>query len=90
MSQFMCSRHSELVHHEVKFLKAHIQKPFIAVVPGIRLTKEKADDQTRIATPEEAFRNGVYIIVVGRPILKVADRNKIIKKILSVIEELRC
>jgi|GEM_PF-2500587 hypothetical protein len=35
-------------------------------------------------------RNGAYIIVAGRPILKAADRNKIIKEILSVIEELRC
>ena len=74
--------------HEVKFLKEYIQKPFIAVVPGIRLTKEKTDDQTRIATPKEAFGNGADIIVVGRPILKAEDRNKIIKEILSVIEEL--
>jgi orotidine-5'-phosphate decarboxylase len=74
--------------HEVKFLKEHIQKPFIAVVPGIRLTKEKTDDQTRIATPEEALKNGADILVVGRPILKAQDRNKIIKEMLSVIGEL--
>jgi orotidine-5'-phosphate decarboxylase len=74
--------------HEVKFLKEHIQKPFIAVVPGIRLTKEKTDDQTRIATPEEALRDGADILVVGRPILKAQDRNRIIKEISSIIGEI--
>ena len=69
--------------HEVKFLKENIKNPFIAVVPGIRLTKEKTDDQTRIATPEEAFKNKADIIVVGRPILKSANRNNVIKQIIK-------
>ncbi len=69
--------------HEVKMLKESINKSFIAVVPGIRLSKEKTDDQTRIATPSEAYKNGADIIVVGRPILKEKDKNKIIKQILE-------
>lgn len=69
--------------HEVKILKENINKPFIAVVPGIRPSKEKTDDQTRIATPSEAYKNGADIIVVGRPILKEKDKNKIIKEILK-------
>lgn len=69
--------------YEVKMLKENINKPFIAVVPGIRLSKEKTDDQTRIATPLEAYKNGADIIVVGRPILKEKDKNKIIKEILK-------
>lgn len=67
--------------HEVRKMKESIKKPFISVVPGIRLESEKTDDQTRIATPENAIRDGADMIVVGRPILKAEDKNYMIRKI---------
>jgi orotidine-5'-phosphate decarboxylase len=75
--------------HEVKYLKLNIDKPFLAVVPGIRLTTEKTDDQTRIATPKEAVLNGADILVIGRPILQSQDKNQTIKKIKEMIDEAR-
>lgn len=69
--------------HEVRFLKENINKDFIAVVPGIRFDNNKVDDQQRIATPEEALKNGADIIVVGRPILKAENKNKIIEEIIN-------
>lgn len=67
--------------HEVKSLKESINKEFIAVVPGIRFDSISKDDQTRVATPGQAVRNGADIIVIGRPILKAENKNQVIKQI---------
>ncbi|WP_297890550.1 orotidine-5'-phosphate decarboxylase [Sulfurihydrogenibium sp.] len=75
--------------NEVKFLKTSIERTFLAVVPGIRLTSEKTDDQTRIATPDQAVRNGADILVIGRPILQSQNKNQTIKKIKEMINEAR-
>lgn len=53
---------------EVKRLKNEIQKPFIAVCPGIRDDLLQKDDQNRSVHLESAFLNGADYIVVGRPI----------------------
>ncbi|RUM58749.1 MAG: orotidine-5'-phosphate decarboxylase [Persephonella sp.] len=73
--------------YEVKKLKNEIDKDFISVVPGIRLNRDRKDDQQRVATPREAILNGADIIVVGRPILNSLDRKNTIEKILKEIEE---
>ena len=73
--------------YEVKKLKKEIDKDFISVVPGIRLNRDRKDDQQRVATPREAILNGADIIVVGRPILNSLDRKNTIEKILKEIEE---
>lgn len=75
--------------HEVELLKSYINKSFLAVVPGIRLSAERIDDQTRIATPDQAVRNGADILVVGRPILESENKNQTIKKIKEMINEAR-
>ncbi len=72
---------------EVKKLKKEIDKDFISVVPGIRLNRDRKDDQQRVATPRDAILNGADIIVVGRPILNSLDRKNTIEKILKEIEE---
>ncbi len=67
--------------HEAKVLKEKIKKPFLSVTPGIRLEEDKADDQKRVATPQQAISYGADILIVGRPILKADNPNMIIKKI---------
>jgi orotidine-5'-phosphate decarboxylase len=73
--------------HEVRLLKSEIQKPFIAVVPGIRLNTDSKDDQTRVATPSQAVQNGADILVIGRPILNSENKNEVIRKIKAIIDE---
>ena len=45
----------------------------IIVTPGIRPTKSAPNDQKRVATPQEALRNGASYLVVGRPICQAKD-----------------
>ena len=43
------------------------------VTPGVRLAGSDKGDQSRVATPAEAFANGASHIVIGRPITKAED-----------------
>ena len=53
--------------HEAKIIKKICRKMEI-VTPGIRLAGDKVQDQKRIMTAKEAFRNGATSIVIGRSI----------------------
>jgi orotidine-5'-phosphate decarboxylase len=44
-----------------------------AMVPGIRLPDQSADDQARIATPDQAIADGADWIVLGRAITRAPD-----------------
>ena len=59
--------------HEVEVLNENLGSSFITVTPGIRMKEDSADDQTRIATPEQARRLGSTAIVVGRSITKQSN-----------------
>ena len=50
---------------EVGIVKKVFKKEIIT--PGIRI-KSKEDDQTRVLTPKQAYKNGSDWIVIGRPI----------------------
>ena len=52
---------------EVKYIKKIFKKEIIT--PGIRFNLNK-NDQKRIMTPKEAFKNGCDWLVIGRPITK--------------------
>ena len=45
----------------------------IIVTPGIRQTKSATNDQKRVASPNEALKNGASYLVVGRPICQAKD-----------------
>ena len=53
--------------HEVKFVKKFFKKEIIT--PGIRFDN-KTDDQKRVVTPKQAYKNGSDWLVIGRPITK--------------------
>ena len=43
------------------------------VTPGVRPAGADKGDQSRVATPAQAFENGASHIVIGRPITKAED-----------------
>ena len=63
---------------EVPIVKRVFKKEIIT--PGIRFNS-KANDQKRILTPREAFKNGSDWIVIGRPITKGNIKNNLKKLI---------
>lgn len=60
---------------EVPALRAEVDEKLLVVSPGIRpVDNRPEEDQKRVVTVEQAFRNGADYIVVGRPIRDAADR----------------
>jgi orotidine-5'-phosphate decarboxylase len=55
------------------------------ICPSIRMPEQivKGDDQVRTATPQEAEKLGVHLIVVGRPISQADDPIAVVDKINS-------
>jgi orotidine-5'-phosphate decarboxylase len=59
---------------ELEALRAEIDDRLFVITPGIRPVENRpADDQKRVVTVEDAFRNGADHIVVGRPIRNADD-----------------
>lgn len=68
---------------ELPLLREHMNPGFKIVTPGIRLPGDDAGDQTRIATPGAAVRDGADYLVVGRPITAAADPAQACRQILA-------
>ena len=62
--------------HEAKMVRKKFKKLFI-VTPGIRLPGDNTNDQSRIMTPNDAFKNKVSGIVMGRSLIKGNIKNNI-------------
>ena len=58
---------------------------FLIVTPGVRPAGASLDDQSRVATPAGAFKNGSSHIVVGRPITKAENRKAAAEAIVKEI-----
>lgn len=59
---------------EVESLRRLLGPEAVLVTPGVRPGKAERDDQKRVATPEQAIRDGADWLVVGRPIRDAPDR----------------
>ena len=68
---------------EAKMVRKYLGKDFLIVTPGIRPKGCKVDDQSRVATAEEAFKAGADFIVVGRPILEARNPLKVVEEIIN-------
>ena len=53
---------------EVKAIKKIFKKEIIT--PGIRLPGDSKEDQKRVMTPKQAFKNGATSLVMGRSLIK--------------------
>ena len=58
---------------EAKMLREQLGPDAYIVTPGIRPANAEVGDQSRVTTPEMAFRGGSSHIVVGRPITAAED-----------------
>jgi len=58
---------------EVAAVRAEVGDDILLVTPGVRPAGAEANDQARVATPEEALRSGADLLVIGRPITGAAD-----------------
>lgn len=58
---------------EVAGIRRACGEGFLLVVPGIRPAGSAKGDQSRVATPFAAARDGADLLVVGRPITRAAD-----------------
>ena len=59
---------------EAKLIRKKYKKLLI-ITPGIRLPGENSDDQVRVMTPKEAFKNKVSGIVIGRSLTRGNIKN---------------
>ncbi|MBX9770738.1 MAG: orotidine-5'-phosphate decarboxylase [Candidatus Obscuribacterales bacterium] len=71
---------------EASLIRQTCGKDFVIVTPGIRPIWAGHDDQKRVATPKEAIANGANYIVVGRPIVKAANRKDAARRIVEELE----
>jgi len=69
---------------EVKIVKKVFKKEIIT--PGIRFNT-KADDQKRVLTPNQAFKNGADWLVIGRSITGQGNIKKNMIKLIDHLEQ---
>ena len=63
---------------EAKMIRKKYKKILI-ITPGIRLPGDNANDQARVMTPKDAFKNKVSGIVIGRSLTKGDIKNNVKK-----------
>ena len=68
--------------HEIKIVKKIFKKEIIT--PGVRFNSN-INDQKRVTTPKQAFKNGCDWLVIGRPITK----GNIKKNVQKLIDHLK-
>ena len=56
-------------------------KNLLVITPGIRLPGDNTNDQARVMTPKDAFKNKVSGVVIGRSLTKGNIKNNITKLI---------
>ena len=63
---------------EAKMIRKKYKK-FLIITPGIRMPGDKLNDQVRVMTPKDAFKNKVSGVVIGRSLTKGNIKNNIKK-----------
>ena len=72
---------------EVSEIRRNVPKEIVLITPGVRPLGSNANDQQRIATPEEALTNGADLLVIGRPITSAEDVGKAAKLISEEVNQ---
>lgn len=66
-------------------IKSKFGRDFLAVTPGIRPANSNTNDQSRVATPSEAIKNGSDYLVIGRPVTGSKNPKDALEKIYKEI-----
>jgi orotidine-5'-phosphate decarboxylase len=72
--------------HEARSIRQACGPKFLIVVPGVRPAAASLNDQSRVATPSEAIREGADYLVVGRPITAAKNPRTAARAIADEIE----
>ena len=72
---------------ELPMLQRRFGNSLRYVIPGIRPAGTATQDQSRVATPGRAIRDGADYIVVGRPIMQAQDPAQAADAIVKEISE---
>ncbi|QFY08332.1 orotidine-5'-phosphate decarboxylase [Nonomuraea phyllanthi] len=59
--------------NEVSAVRAEVGEGITLITPGVRPAGAAAQDQARVATPEQALADGADLLVIGRPITASPD-----------------
>lgn len=70
---------------EAASMREKLGNSFMVITPGIRPV-DNDDDQKRVVTAAQAFKNGADYIVVGRPIRDAVDPKQAAEALLSEID----
>jgi orotidine-5'-phosphate decarboxylase len=69
---------------EVAYLRRELTaEQMVLVTPGVRPVGSEANDQARIATPQQAIADGSTHVVIGRPVLNADDPDQVINELLK-------
>ena len=71
---------------EVPLVKKALGPSFLTVTPGIRPLGTDIGDQTRITTPEQAFRLGSDYLVIGRAVTAAEDPAAAWERIVEAVQ----
>jgi orotidine-5'-phosphate decarboxylase len=70
---------------EVAAVRAEVGPGITLITPGVRPAGADAQDQARVATPEEALEDGADLLVIGRPITGSADPGAAVATIAAAL-----
>jgi len=74
---------------EVSEIRINVDPSIVLITPGVRPIGSNANDQQRIATPEEALLNGANLLVIGRPITGSDNVSESAKKISEEVNSVK-
>jgi len=74
---------------EVAAVRAEVGPDVTLITPGVRPAGSAANDQARVATPEEALLAGADLLVIGRPITSAPDPGAAAAAIAGSLRRLR-
>ena len=72
---------------EAADMRALLGPDALVVTPGVRPPGSDAGDQSRIATPAEAFAAGASHLVIGRPITQAASPRSAFECVCATLED---